>query len=189
MALRFALLALLARVPMHGYAAHRALEESFGDVVDLNYGRVYQLLRSLEEEGLAIGEERREGRRPLRRVYSASPRGRAALEEWLRSGGVRGEPLGEEFFLRLLVGRECGEDPRAWVEAERERVAGLLRMAAGGSAEPERPAIAIADLVALWRRLRVRADLAALDACLAMLGRTAPRAAARATASRPASGG
>ncbi|MFM7141984.1 MAG: PadR family transcriptional regulator [Alphaproteobacteria bacterium] len=189
MGLRFALLALIARAPLHGYAAHRALEESFGDVVDLNYGRVYQVLRSLEDEGLAVGEERREGRRPLRRVYSASPLGREALEEWLRSAGGRGEPLTEEFFLRLLVGRERGEDPRAWVAAERARVASLLRLADGGSAEGAGQATAVPDLVALWRRLRARADLDALDACLGMLARSGTVARRPSTASRPASGG
>lgn len=188
MSLRFALLALLARAPMHGYAAHHALEEAFGDVLDLNYGRVYQVLRSLEDEGLAIGEERREGRRPLRRIYSASARGCEALDAWLRSNASRGEPLSEEFFLRLLVGQERGEDPRSWVEAERARVAGLLRLAGDGAFDAGRRAAGIGDLVASWRRLRARADLAALDECLAVLGRLAPGARRAATASRPASG-
>ena len=98
--------------------------------------------------------------------------GREALADWLHSAGGRGEALSEEFFLRLLVGREHGADPRAWVEAERARVAGLLRLAGGDSPERERATTGVADLVALWRRLRARADLAALDACLAMLGRS-----------------
>lgn len=191
MGLRFALLALLARAPMHGYAAHRALEENFGDVVDLNYGRVYQVLRSLEEDGLAIGEERREGRRPARRVYAASSRGREAVDAWLRAGDARGEPLSEEFFLRLIVGRERGLDSRAWVEAERARLAGLLRLAGGAPAGDSRAASGIADLVASWRRLRARADLAVLDECLGMLRGAAPGDARSpsSTASRPASGG
>jgi len=171
MSIHFAVMALLASRPTYGYAANRALEDRFGDLFDFNHGRGYQVLRALEANGwVVVGDERREGRRPARRVYVPSPLGVASLEAWLQGGAVRGEPLSEEFFLRILVGRERGLDVRGWVEAERKRLVGLLRLAGDPETnrEPE-PTPGVSELAARWRLLRARADLATVDECLRAL--------------------
>ncbi|MEI8358294.1 MAG: hypothetical protein WCH13_07405, partial [Deltaproteobacteria bacterium] len=79
-------------------------------------------------------------------------------------------PLSEEFFLRILVGRERGLDVRGWVEAERKRLVGLLRLAGDPETnrEPERTP-GVSELAARWRLLRARADLATVDECLRAL--------------------
>ncbi|HZR80168.1 MAG TPA: PadR family transcriptional regulator [Candidatus Binatia bacterium] len=101
MAIRFAVLALLAEAPLHGYAVHALCEERLGDFFDLSYGQVYQVLTALERQGLVLATRARVGRRPWRKVYDATPSGREVLERWLRGHRVRPRAFRDDFYLRL----------------------------------------------------------------------------------------
>src|SRR6266404_9797793 len=85
MSIKYAILGLLAERPSHGYAVHASFEARLSDFWELNYGQVYQVLGLLEREGLIAGEDDRVGKRPPKKVYSVTSRGRIALRNWLRA--------------------------------------------------------------------------------------------------------
>lgn len=81
------LLSVLARGPLHGYAAIAALRDRSGGFFDLAEGTVYPALHRLERAGLIASEwEHASGRK--RRLYTLTRSGRAALArqsaEWRR---------------------------------------------------------------------------------------------------------
>lgn len=182
---RFAVLSILADQPAHGYAVHRILEERFGDLLEPNYGRVYQVLAALERAGWIAGNERRTGRRPARRVYAVERRGDEALSTWLRAGPPRGEILSADFLVRLAVARSRGLDVLPGLDAEVERARVALDCAGGRlpSDEGIGPGDPVPALLALSRRLRAAADLRALEAARAWFCPAAgPRGAVPASA-------
>lgn len=193
--MRFAVLAILAEGAAHGYAVHRVLETRFGDLLEPNYGRVYQLLAGLERSGWVACSERRTGRRPPRRVYELSGRGADALAAWLAAPAARGAVLAPEMLVRLLVARSRGLDVGERIDAEIARARDALacaggEVAASGSTGEGDPVV---RLFALSRRLRAMADLRALEEGRDWFTprRAAPAGAARvrATASRRAPAG
>jgi DNA-binding PadR family transcriptional regulator len=119
MAIRFAVLALLAEGPLHGYAVHAVFEERLGDFVDLNYGRVYQVLIALERQGHVRASESRVGRRPFRKVYALTPSGRDLLDRWLRESKARSRTPRDDFYVRLVLAvRLCPEHAPRLVEEQ-----------------------------------------------------------------------
>lgn len=96
---RYALLALIAEGPRHGYDVIRELEERSGGMWHPSPGSIYPTLQLLEEQGLLTSEEQ-DGKR----VYSITDEGRAHLEERkARSGGAPWEMgQGRERFGKLF---------------------------------------------------------------------------------------
>lgn len=86
------ILSVLARGPLHGYAAIAALRDRSGGLFDLAEGTVYPALHRLERVGLIASEwERASGRKRCR--YALTKTGHAALArqttQWRRwSGGL-----------------------------------------------------------------------------------------------------
>jgi DNA-binding PadR family transcriptional regulator len=109
MSIKYAVLGLLRERSMHGYAVRAAFEERLGDLWDLNYGQVYQVLTALEQEGFIGGTEERVGRRPTRRVFTISAKGRDALRNWLVHPFVL-RPFRDEFYVRLLFTDDIDRD-------------------------------------------------------------------------------
>ncbi|GAB3421706.1 PadR family transcriptional regulator [Flindersiella endophytica] len=83
--LALAVLALLLERPMHPYEMSRTLRERNKEgSIRLNYGSLYSVVEKLTQHGLIEERETiREGRRPERTVYAATPAGRAEFEDWL----------------------------------------------------------------------------------------------------------
>ncbi len=77
MSIRYGLLALLRRGPMHGYQLRTAFEESTGGTWPLNIGQVYTTLSRLERDELVRSlPESDGGQRP----YEITEAGRAFLD-------------------------------------------------------------------------------------------------------------
>lgn len=74
---KFALLELLAKEPMHGYQMMKALEERSDGRYTPSAGSIYPTLQMMEDRGWIDPEE--EGGK---KVYRATAAGLAALEEW-----------------------------------------------------------------------------------------------------------
>jgi DNA-binding PadR family transcriptional regulator len=83
--LALAVLALLLEKPMHPYEMSRTLRYRRKEgSIRLNYGSLYSVVEKLAQHGLIEERETiREGRRPERTVYAATPAGRAEFEDWL----------------------------------------------------------------------------------------------------------
>ncbi len=79
------LLGLLLEGQMHGYQLNEYLKHTMGFCTDLKKPTAYYTLNRLEKEGHVRHETEREGKRPERRVYQLTGKGRAFFHELLRS--------------------------------------------------------------------------------------------------------
>ena len=166
MSIKHAVLGLIAEEPRHGYAVRAAFEERLGDFWELNFGQVYQVLTTLEHEGLILGAEERVGRRPTRTVYAITPKGRQALRRWLEHPISRKQPFRDEFFVRLLFARDAEPHMLAEMFARqirrcRERLSELMDQRDTTPVDPT-------DVRKLFREtaiLHAEADLKALLMC------------------------
>lgn len=166
MSIKHAVLGLIAEEPRHGYAVRAAFEEQLGDFWELNFGQVYQVLTTLEHEGLVVGADERVGKRPPRTVYAITAKGRQALRRWLEHPISRKQPFRDEFFVRLLFARDA--EPRLLTDMFarqirrcRERLSELTDQRGAITAHP-------ADVRHLFREtaiLHAEADLKALLMC------------------------
>lgn len=92
-----ALLLLLAGAEAHGYE----LAEQLGDLTPderVDFGNLYRLLRSLEEEGLVTSRWQADAPGPAKRAYAITDDGRAVLDAWAEALRRTNRTIGE--FLR-----------------------------------------------------------------------------------------
>jgi DNA-binding PadR family transcriptional regulator len=99
--IKFAVLGLLGRKELHGYAIKQRIERDFGHLWTANYGQIYPALRALEAEGLVTMVEQAQPRSPTRKLYSITPRGRTALRRWLNGPTAKRPVLRDPFLLRF----------------------------------------------------------------------------------------
>jgi DNA-binding PadR family transcriptional regulator len=99
--LKFVILRLLSRKPMHGYEVMQALEEGSGGWYKPSPGSVYPTLQMLEDQGLVSCREE-EGKK----VYQITDQGRKYLE---KHGDLVDEIFGR---VEALAGRFWGQDTR-----------------------------------------------------------------------------
>ena len=83
MSLRSVLLALLSKEPNTGYGVGRLLRNEFHHLWDARLQQIYGEFAKLHEEGLVEAEEIAMPNRPAKKVYSLTPAGQEALDEWL----------------------------------------------------------------------------------------------------------
>jgi len=71
--------------PMHGYEIKRQLEEwAVGEYARISYGSIYYNLEKMEKEGFVASRSVKNSRRPERRLYSITERGKEELMRLLR---------------------------------------------------------------------------------------------------------
>ena len=193
MSIKYAVLGFLRERTSYGYAVRAAFEERLGDVWDLNYGQVYQVLSALEGEGLVVASDERVGRRPTRRVYSISPKGRDEFRTWLLQPTLRRRPFRDDFYLRLLFAAKWEPDlVQGMIEHEgrlcREHLATPADQA--GVAESGDTEKAVRWLFIKAASLHAEAQVKALELCRAVLqgrqggGATGERARSRTRVAR-----
>jgi DNA-binding PadR family transcriptional regulator len=78
------MLGLLDEDEMHGYKLHEYVSRAMGMYTDIKKSTIYYTLDGLEKEGYVSQEVEREGRRPERRVYRITDKGREYFLELLR---------------------------------------------------------------------------------------------------------
>ena len=101
MSIKYAILGLLTRKDLHGYAIKQRIERDFGHMWTVNYGQIYPALRALESEGLVTMVEQAQPRAPTRKRYSITPQGRAVFRAWLDSPPEKRLILRDPFLLRF----------------------------------------------------------------------------------------
>ena len=74
------ILAVLAERPLYGYLVQKRLREASGNMVRMQAGTLYPLLRRLETQGLLVSQWREEDKRN-KRFYQLSPEGTRILEQ------------------------------------------------------------------------------------------------------------
>lgn len=83
--LEVAILSSLAQSTAHGYNLVDQIEALTGDLICIDPGSMYRLLRAMEEEGLLSSLWQTPEAGPSRRVYAITERGIEALELIARS--------------------------------------------------------------------------------------------------------
>jgi DNA-binding PadR family transcriptional regulator len=127
MSVKYAMLGILAKKDLHGYELKSSFDEKVGEFWSLNYGQIYTTLDRLEKEDLVTHDRQSQDRRPDRKIFSITRKGRKELEEWLAAPVHRVRALRDEFFVKLVFMRK--EDPAPVLELiERQKALYLRHM-------------------------------------------------------------
>ncbi len=167
--MKYALLALLAQSPAHGYELKQAFEDLFGGVQPpLNAGQIYTTLSRLERDGLVEDYVVEQEDRPDKRVYQLTADGRSAVRAWIVKP-ITGTRLKDEFFTKLVLARAASiADPCELIERQRHAYLQSMRdlndLLMKNSHNPT------AALLIEGAILHIEADLKWLDRCEAILG-------------------
>lgn len=100
-------LGVLSRGDATGYEIKKAFEEGpFGHIHAASFGAIYPALSMLSDTGMVVGTEMAQEKRPDKKVYAITERGRAAFFEALMmppdADKVRSDFLFILFFAQLL---------------------------------------------------------------------------------------
>jgi len=99
----YAVLALLALRPMHGYEMTAFIEaEGLADVCPVEQSTLYTYLRNIEARGLVAWNGERVGQRPPRKTFHLTPAGRAAVDAWLRAPVARMREVRLDLLIKLF---------------------------------------------------------------------------------------
>ncbi len=124
----WAVLALLAEGPTHGFAIARAMAEGgeIGKVWSLARPRVYYAIEALTREGLARPERTVASRTgPDRTILRITPSGRRAVNGWLSAPVEHVRDARSLLLLKLLFLERRNADPRPLLSAQRARFASI----------------------------------------------------------------
>ncbi len=102
MSVKYAMLGILAEKDLHGYELKSSFDEKVGEFWSLNYGQIYTTLDRLEKEDLVTHDRQSQDRRPDRKIFSITRKGRKELDEWLCTPVNRVRALRDEFFVKLV---------------------------------------------------------------------------------------
>ena len=148
----FAVLALLAETPRHGYdvAAELRPDTEVGVVWRVSRPLVYRAVERLGDLGLVDPRREEPGAGgPPRIVYGASRAGRAALRRWLSTPVEHVRDVRSELLLKLVLARRAGVDSTELLEAQQAALAPSLAALTSPPAHD--------DVVGLWRHHSARA--------------------------------
>jgi DNA-binding PadR family transcriptional regulator len=155
-------LALASEAPTHGWTIVRAVRRGgpIGEAWSSSGPLVYRAISRLQDVGLLRPVGMAEGQGPNRVILEATPAGTEMVAAWLQQPVDHVREVRTAFLVKLLLLERRGEDRRALVRRQRERldpvIAGLAERAAAASG-PDRP-------VATWRALNADAVMRFLDA-------------------------
>ncbi len=160
--LKYALLALLAEEPRHGYDLKQAFESMLGHTWSVNIGQVYSTLARLERDGLVACAEVPQERLPNRKVCHLTEQGREALAAWLTEPATPSARLRVDFYLKLLMARRSGVvDLRTLIDRQRQALLQSLADLTPLLTDPDEER----RLLAEGLQLHLEADLRWLERC------------------------
>src|ERR1700752_2498626 len=88
--------------PMHGYGLARRIEQTSGDLLQLNYGTIYPALLKLEQEGYVSSDWRMSENNRRAKYYALKRAGRKQIQkearQWAQTSAIMArflEPTGE----------------------------------------------------------------------------------------------
>ena len=83
MELKVVLLGLLKKRPRHGYEIKNIIKKELEPLTNVTLTSIYYTLKNLEKQQLVKSEKSREGRRPEKRVYRITDKGKKEAENLL----------------------------------------------------------------------------------------------------------
>ena len=99
----YAVLAVLAVEPMHGYdIACFLAADGLDAVCPVEQSTLYTYLHNVESRGLVTWSEARVGNRPPRKMFALTPEGESLIRAWLRRPVERMREVRLEFLLKLF---------------------------------------------------------------------------------------
>lgn len=103
----YALLGSLMSGPKHGYELMRFLGEFLESTWRVSASQLYSLLKRMEKEGSLRSSMEAQDRRPSKRVFELTRKGRSVFGDWLRRPvrnvrDIRTELIGKIFFFHQL---------------------------------------------------------------------------------------
>src|SRR3990172_9361371 len=102
MSVKFAMLGILAKKDLHGYELKSSYDDKVGEFWSLNYGQIYSTLDRLEQEDLVTHDRQVQDKRPDKKIYSITSKGKKKLEEWVSTPVSKLRALRDEFFIKLV---------------------------------------------------------------------------------------
>jgi DNA-binding PadR family transcriptional regulator len=165
----WAVLALLAEEPNHGFALAKALapEGSIGQIWTLGRPLVYRSLEVLERHDLIKPSRTEPGKGPRRTIFTVSPRGRRLVTAWLDVPVDHVRDARSLLMLKLVFLHRSGRDQTSLLEAQRSVLAEVE-----AALEERREALeGFERTLALWRLESTRALIRFIDAVLNGHGR------------------
>jgi DNA-binding PadR family transcriptional regulator len=171
-AIKHALLGLLAEGPKHGYELKTAFDETIGERWSLNIGQVYSTLNRLARDGYVVLEEEVEQEtRPDKKIYAITTAGQEELFRWLAEPVEKPRRLKDEFYIKLVLCSELGYgDLRSLIWNQRRAYLQLMRVLREAQNEVNAEDDPFTALLIEGGILHVEADLHWLDRCEEMLG-------------------
>jgi DNA-binding PadR family transcriptional regulator len=167
MSIRYGLLALLERGPMHGYQLRASFEESTGGTWPLNIGQVYTTLTRLERDGLVQAlPETDGGQRP----YGITDAGRAELTVWFGTPISSADRPRDELAIKLALALSTpAVDVTRVVQNQRTATMGMLQEYTRLKARADKPSDLSWRLVLESMIFQAEAEVRWLDYCEASL--------------------
>lgn len=178
MGLRYVLLGLLSKQPNTGYGIARELRRSLDQVWDARLQQIYAELARAHEQGLVDVRAIELPNRPAKKVYTLTPAGAEALDDWLAERDDAYAPRDD-----LLVKLYCLDRvPRAAVlrnlATRAERFAGRAEELRRRSAQvPRTDPARLGELLTLEAALtRAEAEVSWCERALTLLETESPEA-------------
>ncbi len=119
-AVQYAVLALLAQRPRHGYDLRDAFEAALGGNWPLNSGQIYSSLERLCRDRLVVEAGVERGGGPDKRLWALTEAGRGEVEAWLAAPVPRDYRLRDELYLKLMLAIVTGA-ARPWRALQAQR--------------------------------------------------------------------
>jgi DNA-binding PadR family transcriptional regulator len=154
-------LAVVCQRPAHGFAVSllTAPGGELGRIWHIPRPVVYRSIGRLLDAGLITPEAVEPGKGPQRTIYTATPRGRQAVAQWLDTPVEHVRDVRSHLLLKLALLDRAGRDPADLLRRQR---AALEPIARALDAEQPRRGGFDATLLA-WRRAAAAAALGFLD--------------------------
>jgi len=120
---RLILLGILLEGKMHGYQLNEYVKHVMSLYTDLKKSTTYFTLGQLEKEGYVSHETEREGKRPERRVYSITEKGKKDFYELLRNSVSSYIPVySRDTIAVTFMDKLEAPEVRQLLEAKKEKI-------------------------------------------------------------------
>jgi DNA-binding PadR family transcriptional regulator len=153
-------LVLLSQRPAHGFAVSQltAPGGELGRIWRIPRPVVYRAIGRLVEAGLITPASVEPGLGPQRTIYTVTPQGRDAAEEWLNTPVEHVREIRSQLLIKLALLHRAGRDPVGLLTRQRAVLDPIARAVQAQASLDGFDAILLA-----WRRATAAAALGFLD--------------------------